>query len=131
MIVDAHVWRTDEVRESAGSKTNAKRRKRGMGGRRPGKSGREWMRLAADRLIWRRAKKLAEMLSDKAVDGDLPSVKLLVALAEGGNEQAKPKKRLHRLTAAQELTEDLRLHGEWNGEPWAGEWGPRDSGTRD
>ena len=77
--------------------------------------------MAADRLIWRRAKKLAEMLSDKAVDGDLPSVKLLVALAEGGNEQAKPKKRLHRLTAAQELTEDLRLHGEWNGEPWAGE----------
>jgi len=121
MIVDAHVWTMDEVRERAGSKTNAKKRKRGMAGRRPPKSGREWMRLAADRLIWRRAKKLAEVLSDKAVDGDLPSVKMLVELAEGGNRRAEPKKRLHLLTAAQELMEDLRLHGEWKGEPWAGE----------
>jgi len=118
MIVDAHVLTMEEVRERAGSKTNAKKRKRGMAGRGPSKSRREWMRLAADRLIWRRAKKLAEMLSDKAVDGDLPSVRLLIALAEGESRIEKPKKRLHRLTVAQELMEDLRLHGEWKGEPW-------------
>ena len=115
MIVDAHVWTMDEVRERAGSKTNAKKRKRGMAGRRPPKSGREWMRLAADRLIWRRAMKLAEVLSDKALEGDLPSVKLLVELAESGDRQAEPAKKRSGRTAASGIGDRLWVNGVWQG----------------
>jgi len=55
-------------------------------------------------------------LTEKALKGDLPVVKALVEFAEGQKAQAEPTKKQKGLTVAQELMEDLRLHGEWKGE---------------
>jgi hypothetical protein len=59
--------------------------------------------------------KLAEVLSDKALEGDLPSVKLLVELAESGDRQAEPAKKRSGRTAASGIGDRLWVNGVWQG----------------
>jgi hypothetical protein len=52
-------------------------------GARTRKDGAEALRWAADHKVGKNSKRLAEMLTQKALAGDLASAKVLLALAEG------------------------------------------------
>jgi hypothetical protein len=107
---------TDVVRSEAGSSTRRTTRKRVSPGERTCEDGTERLRCAANRVVGEKSEEIVGALSDKAVKGDLASVKALVEFAEGRKPQAEAKKKRDGLTPAQELMEDLRLHGEWKGE---------------
>jgi hypothetical protein len=53
--------------------------------------GAERLRWAADRRVGRNSEKLAKMLTDQALKGDLASAKVLLALAEGKKPAVEKK----------------------------------------
>ena len=108
---------TDEVTGEKGNSTHPMKRKRAEALKRPRNLGTERFRRAVDRMMGRMTGEIVGALSDKAVKGDLPTVKALVEFVEGQKVQPEPKKKERSgPTAAQELIDDLRLHGEWKGE---------------
>jgi hypothetical protein len=115
MIVDADVLTLDEVRERADSDADAGKRKRARARKRSRKSGPELLGYGADRMLGRKAEKLAKMLVDKAVEGELPYLKLLVELLEGGEPQADPAQKRSGRTAACAMGDRLWVNGVWQG----------------
>ena len=108
---------TDAVAGEKGSSTNRRKRRRAAVVKKPRNLGTVHFRRAVNRMMGLNTEGIVGALSEKALKGDLATVKALVEFAEGGKPQAEPKqKKRHGLTAAQELMEDLRLHGEWKGE---------------
>ncbi|HEY1903604.1 MAG TPA: hypothetical protein VGG56_14315 [Terracidiphilus sp.] len=89
--------------------TNKKRRERageGAAGVRAAQGdGAERLRQAADRRVGRNSAKLANLLTDKALAGDLASTKMLVALAEG----KKPMKEVEKLGEVKKPVRSLAL----------------------
>jgi len=77
------------------------------------KDGMEQLRREADILVGRNAAKLADLLMETALGGDLNSTKALMALAEKKKPVGSGKRK--GMTAAQKLMRDMELHGEWKG----------------
>lgn len=73
-----------------------------------GEDGAELLKRTADRVVKRNSAKLSKMLLEKALEGDLTSVKLLVTLAEG----KKPEKR----SQGPSLAEQWANQPQWEGE---------------
>jgi hypothetical protein len=108
---------TDAVTGETGSSTNLRKGKRAAPVKRPRIRGTERFRRAVDRMMELQTDGIVVALAEKALKGDLPVVKALVEFAEGQKAQAEPtRQKWTGPTAAQELMEDLRLHGEWKGE---------------
>jgi hypothetical protein len=116
MIVDAQVLTLAEARVKACVKADVGKGKRTRARRMSGRSGTEWLRYDADRMLGQKAEKLARMLVEKALDGDLQSVKVMVKLVEGGERQAEPKKKRSGRTAGRDYADSLWVNGEWQGE---------------
>ena len=74
--------------------------------RRARKSGAEQLRSAADRRVGRNSKKLADLLTEKALAGELAYAKMLVGLADG----KKPEPENRRLLS---LIEELATEPGW------------------
>jgi hypothetical protein len=76
------------------------------------KDGAARLRWAADKRVGRNSEKLADLLTEKALNGDLASTKILVSLATGKKPVAEPVKKRHgpsfadRLAAEPEWRED-------------------------
>ncbi len=77
------------------------------------KDGIERLRQAADRRVGRNAKELADLLTEKALTGDLPSTKELVRLAEGKKPRPEPVKKKR----GPSLAEQLAMEPQWQGPP--------------
>ena len=93
------------------------RRKRDRAGERAArKDGAERLRQAADRRVGRNSAKLADVLTKKALTGDLGSTKFLVGLAEA--KKAIPVKR-----RGLSLPERLGAEPQWEGEMQPYDWG--------
>jgi hypothetical protein len=108
---------TEAVTVETGSSTNQRKRARAAPVKRPRVRGTERFRRAVDRMMELKMDGIVEALSEKAMKGDLPTVKALIEFVEGQKALAEPNtKKRSGPTAAQELMEDLRLHGEWKGE---------------
>jgi hypothetical protein len=71
----------------------------------------ELLRQAADRQIGRSPTKFADVLSTRAKAGDVPSLRVLVMLAERKKPRAEPVKKPRRRSQALELA----LEPEWQG----------------
>ena len=80
------------------------------------KDGAERLRQAADRRVGRNSAKLADVLTQKALMGDLGSTKMLVVLADG--KKAVPVKR-----RGLSLPERLGAEPQWEGPAEAYDWG--------
>jgi predicted nucleotidyltransferase len=76
------------------------------------KDGLEQLRREADIRVGRNAAKLAELLTDSALKGDLNSTKTLVGWAEKKKPVAAVKKGKSFL---ERLTKNLKSQGEWKG----------------
>ena len=114
---------TDAVTGETGSSTHLRKRKRAAVVKKPRKGGTERFRRAVDRIMGRDSAGLVEMLFQKALKGDLATVKALVEFGEGKKPQAEPKKKRSGPTASQELA----MEEEWVGPmeeigKGAGEW---------
>ena len=84
-------------------------------------NGAERLRVAADKKVGRNSAKLADVLTKKALAGDLGCAKVLLALAEA--RKPEPAKKLRGPTLAEWLLLDLKENGQWKGgkkekEPW-------------
>jgi hypothetical protein len=75
------------------------------------KDGAERLRQAADREVGRNSAKLAVVLKEKALNGDLASTKMLVALADG----KKPIPEVNRPLTS--LVRRLAAEPQWVGPP--------------
>jgi hypothetical protein len=71
---------TDNASKKTGTTTKSGRRER-TGGKTARKDGAERLRQAADKRVGRNSEKLADLLTEKALKGDLACAKALVALA--------------------------------------------------
>jgi hypothetical protein len=65
--------------------------------------GAERLRQAADRQVGMNSEKLVDLLTQKALDGDLASTRVLVGLAEGKKPRAKPAKKRRGVSLAGQL----------------------------
>jgi len=77
------VAKAGDSMETTGSTTRKERRAGAGRGKSAITDGAERLRWAADRRLGRNSERLAEMLKDRALEGDLASTKVLLALAEG------------------------------------------------
>ena len=102
---------SDNASRKTGSTTKPKRRERACG-KRPRKDGAERLRQAADKRVGRISEKLADLLRDKAMAGDLASAKVLFGLAERKKPSPEPVKRRR----GPRLTERWAAEPEWQGE---------------
>jgi hypothetical protein len=120
MAVVQQELKTEKTTRKTGSTTTHKKRCKRAGGRAAGEravhgDGAERLRQAADRRVGRNSAKLADLLTDKALAGDLASTKMLVALAEG----KKPMKEVEKLGEVKKPVRSLALrlaaepHLEW------------------
>ncbi|MGD0892662.1 MAG: hypothetical protein ABR923_14120 [Terracidiphilus sp.] len=73
------------------------------------KDGAEELRRAADRVILRDSKRLAKLLGEKAIQGDLNSVKMLVGLAE----KKKPEPETGKRHALFDFIKDMAAQPVW------------------
>ena len=115
----------DNSKRKTGS--TAKNKGAGRAGRKGAarKDGVDRLRWAADRRVGRDSEKLADLLSEKALEGDLASTKVLVALADG-----KSPAPVKQESAFKKLLADLAVEPEWKGEEEQG-LGTEGLGTRD
>lgn len=88
---------------SGTTKSSAKKKTRRRTAR---KSGAERLRSAADRRVGQNAKRLADLLTEKALAGELAYAKVLVGLADG--KKAEPKNRRWL-----SMIEELATEPEW------------------
>lgn len=75
------------------------------------RDGAERLRLAADKRVGRNSEKLADLLTEKALAGDLASAKVLVGLAEG----KKPQPEIKKKRRGPSLAEQLAAEPQWRG----------------
>ena len=99
-------------RDNASSTTKHRGRERARG-KTPRKDGAERLRQAADKRVGRISEKLADLLTDKALAGDLASTKVLFGLAERKKSSPEPVKKRR----GPGLAERWAAEPEWQGEP--------------
>jgi len=93
-------------------RTTKNRRRKQANGNTSCKDGAERLRQAADKRVGRISEKLADLLSEKALTGDLASARVLFGLAERKKPMQEPvKKRRGPGLAARWASEP-----EWKGE---------------
>jgi len=111
----ALAMQTLEMDEKSGitSGTTKKGPGKKAGGRPTRKSGAALLRKLADRQVALNSKKLTDVLTRKALAGDLASTRMLVGLAERKEAEPKPEKKWRGLSLAQELA----MEPEWVGPP--------------
>ena len=73
------------------------------------KSGAEQLRCAADRRVGRNSAKLADLMTEKALKGDLAYTKALVGYAEG--KKPEPVKKRRGPTQAERLEREPQWEG--------------------
>jgi len=95
--------------KKTGEEANRRRACQGKAGR---KDGAERLRQAADRRVGRNSNELADLLTEKALAGDLASAKVLVGLAERKKPRAEPVKKRRGPTDA----ELLAMEPPWQGD---------------
>jgi len=103
---------SDNASRKTGSTTKPRRRERECG-KKPRKDGAERLHQAADKRVGRISEKLAELLTNKAMAGDLASAKVLFGLAERKKPSPEPVKRRR----GPGLAERWAAEPEWQGEP--------------
>jgi hypothetical protein len=94
---------TENTSEKASSTTKKGRPERASREKTARKSGAERLRQAADRRVGRNSKKLADLLTEKALKGDLASTKVLVGLAERKKPSQEPAKKRRGPSLAEQL----------------------------
>jgi hypothetical protein len=96
--------------------------------------GAERLKRAADRKLSRNSAKLAELLTKRALEGDVASAKLLLALAEA--KKPGPVRKKSGPTMTEWLMLDLKVNGQWK-DPnekkreegdWKADWVEEDDG---
>ncbi len=117
MAVIRQDFKRDRTSEKTSSTTNKKtgegaKRTRACGGKAGRKDGAERLRQEADRRVGRNSKQLADLLTEKALGGDLASAKVLVGLAERKKPRPEPVKKRRGPSEA----ELLAIEPEWQGE---------------
>jgi hypothetical protein len=91
----------------------------------PDEDGAERLRQAADRRVGMNSEKLVDLLTQKALDGDLASTRVLVGLAEGKKPRAKPAKKRRGVS----LAGQLEAEPEWKAPAEKQGTGNREQGT--
>ena len=104
--------RTEHESRNTGGTTKSRTVERASRAKTPRKDGAERLRQAADKRVGRNSDKLADLLTEKALAGDLASAKVLVGLAERKKASLEPKKRRR----GPSLAERLAAEPEWQGE---------------
>jgi hypothetical protein len=102
---------SDNASMTTGRTTRNRRRKR-ADGKTARKDGAERMRQAADKRMGRISEKMADLLSSKALAGDLACARVLFGLAERKKPMQEPGKRRR----GPGLAERLAAEPEWKGE---------------
>ena len=87
------VLSADVTKEKTSSITKERRPGRARRGKAARKSGAERLRQLADKRVGRHSKELADLLTGKALKGDLANIRALVGLAEGKKPRAAPVKK--------------------------------------
>jgi hypothetical protein len=105
MAEGQQVSSTDKRKVKTGSTTNGKKRGRA------GKDGAEQLKRAADKRVGRNSEVLADLLTKKALEGDLASARVLVGLAE----RKKPREKQVKKRRGPSLAERLVAEPEWQG----------------
>jgi hypothetical protein len=106
---------SDIASMTTGRTTRNRRRKRAVE-KTPSKDGAERLRQAADKRVGRISEKLADLLSDKALKGDLASARVLFGLAERKKPIQEPVKKRR----GPGLAERLAAEPEWKEEEGVG-----------
>jgi hypothetical protein len=118
MVVAQQEMRSNNASRKTGRTTKNRRRER-TDGKTSRKDGAERLRQAADKRVGRISEKLADLLTVKALAGDLACARVLFGLAERKKPMQEPvKKRRGPGLAAR-----LAAEPEWKGE---GEGGTRE-----
>ena len=112
MAVAQQELRSDNASKKTGRTTKDRRRER-ADGKTPRKDGAERLRQAADRRVGRISEKLADLLTEKALKGDLASARVLFGLAE----RKKPIQELVKRRRGPGMAARLAAEPEWKGEP--------------
>jgi len=112
--------REDEARGKASGTTTNRKREGARREKAARMDGVERLRMAADRALGRNVKKLSDRLAQRAVDGNLASLRVLVMLAEGKKPRPEPVKKPRGPSRAQRLASEP----EW-------EEGKEGTGTRE
>jgi hypothetical protein len=93
-MAEARMLKTDEAKEKSSNITSKRRKERSSRESRAQVDGAEKLRQAADRRVGQHSKKIADLLVANALKGDLPSAKMLVALAEHKKPRPEPRNPL-------------------------------------
>jgi hypothetical protein len=112
MAVLQKALKTDNTKAKTRRTTKSKGGKRARRENPSHKDGAERLRQAADKRVGRNSEKLADLLTEKALDGDLASAKTLFGLAAGKKPIPEPVKKRRGLSYA----ERLAAEPEWKGE---------------
>ena len=102
---------SDNASMTTGRTTKNRRRERTVE-KTPSKDGAEQMRQAADKRVGRISEKLTDLLTEKALMGDLASARVLFGLAE----RKKPIQELVKRRRGPGLAARLAAEPEWKGE---------------
>jgi hypothetical protein len=119
--------RTDNASRKTSSTTRHERREQANKARKLAagtsacKDGAELLRQAADKRVGLNSEKLADLLAENALQGDLTSAKVLIGLAE----RKKPSKEPVKKRRGPSLAERWAAEPEWREEP---EEGPAETG---
>jgi hypothetical protein len=108
MAVAQQELSSDNESSKTCSTTKHRRRERAKG-KTPRKDGAERLHQAADRRVGRISEKLADLLTEKALKGDLASARVLFGLAE----RKKPIQDLVKKRRGPGLAERLAAEPEW------------------
>jgi hypothetical protein len=107
---------TRKTKVKTGSTTKSRTRKSAIRKKEANQDGAEQLRQEADKQVGLNSEKLADLLAQKALEGDLASTKMLLGLAENKKPRAKPGKKRRGPSLAEQLTAEP----EWQ-EPAGGE----------
>jgi hypothetical protein len=114
--------KTDNANSETGNTTNDSALKRAGRRRATRKDGVQMLRKAADQRVGEKSEELADVVTGKALKGDLASVKVLVELADGKKPVPEPVKRRRGLTQA----ERWAMEPQWQDKPEKQGLGARD-----
>ena len=113
MAVLQKALKTDNTKAKTRRTTKSKGGKRARRENPSHKDGAERLRQAADRRVGRNSEKLADLLTEKALGGDLASAKTLIALAAAKKPIPEPVKKEDEPSYADKLAKEPK----WVGEP--------------
>jgi hypothetical protein len=108
--------KTETAREKTGSITNQPKKKEAsrlwiVRSKKARKDGAEKLHLAADRRVGKHSEELADRLTEQALKGDVPSTRVLVALAE----RKKPVLAVVKKRLGPTMAQQLAMEPQWKG----------------